>query len=323
MKVVENSSLHFIKYLENLHLRNCVFKIKRFSDSHEYTDISESLLSQKNRIYYLIDSTNDTITSMEKDFRFYEPCAVSFILKYDNPTDSHRRHNYITQQRDSYRGRMFSSWIIITRNARFGMIPTPRSDYEDMYSLFYMYLPKLDTFKLYYFCPYCKNPNVALPPGKHILTVDPFQYRKEWKQIYFKSLSIPKDTCSAGLYRNESLNCFFGERSYSSLGTTLNISFSPTIRTRYGVYKYVIDSTEYTYHTVSRVTVYDSGGSHLIYCNYEIRSEQVSFLAWVAPFQASLWVGLAVACIVILILAVITVTVLKQNFTKHDIKLVQ
>lgn len=115
----------------NLKLDNvdsCVFKIKRFSDSNLYQDISEILLhsnNPRNKIFYFFNSFNDTAltpdTFLLHDIHFFEICVINFIIKYD-AEDGPRRIKFISSNRDSLRGMQFSVWIVITALSRQGFL---------------------------------------------------------------------------------------------------------------------------------------------------------------------------------------------------------
>lgn len=292
-------------------IEQCTFKIKRFSDSHEYIDISESLLSGGDRIHYLFDFLNDTVfpdSRFEHDFHYFEHCVVNFIVKYDGPADSYRRHLYIRHQRDSYRGNMFSTWIIVTRQNNPDNFKTYTSDYYSGYRTFYSFLPKL---QLYYLCPYCKTRRVPLPNlSLKILEVNPFQFRSDWDQIHFHT-SVPISShCGGGWY--EWFHCVPDTRTISSISKDLNITFSTLTQNAeyYGYYWHWIESTDYNYAQVSRITLRRTGDkSYLIYCNYQIRAEEVSFLVWVSPFRIPVWGLLAISFIAIVLISVLQVLI--------------
>lgn len=328
LPVVTSNS--FFNPWNNLHLNfkgmeNCVFKIKRFSDAQDWVDISESLLHPQNRINYLFYSVNDTALSfqgLEKDFRFFEPCSINFILKYDNRIDSNRRVNYIFSQRDTYRGPMFANWIIVTK-LMFTWEFTPTHDeYLLPHRLLFWFVSiKKSTDSFTYFCPYCHTRTVPILNTVRLFDLNPLQFKDDWKNIAFLIYNaMPGDYtidpyCAIGLRTRESLTCDFDERFVSSMSQSLNITFVHLInaddlqlpQNKYGYYEEWVENPNPNYKELRMYSFVQSPARFLGYCDYNVRAENFSFLVWLNPFHLPVWILLDFSCAVIVFISCIKV----------------
>lgn len=314
-------------------IEDCVFKIKRFSDSPEYIDISESLISDEYRVHTLYDSRNTTESialNFEQDFRYFETCVVNFIVKCDQ-SDSVRRKSYILNQRDtdiSYRGKMFSTWIIITRQPHPSKLWAYDSDYFSGYRLFYLVVPILKlgmgdkTNKLYYFCPYCTTEYMLLPAKQiTILEVNAFQFQSAWRKILFSAAVSAEIQCAGPWYSRGRL-CSPTVRMVSSLSKDLNITFSRRFTARdrmLGFYVHWIEVSDFRYEEINCLALQQPRDSYLIYCNYEVRSEELLFSVWVSPFQISVWALLAISFVSIVFVSIVPVSQLYNYSLKQSL----
>lgn len=304
----------------------CVFKIKIFSDNQESVDISESLLLQQFRIYYLFGSQNDTASSskeFELDYRFYEKCSINYVVNYNPCTDSSRRESYILAQRDTYRGLSFANCIIVTKFGETLQITPSNLEYRLNYRLLFIFLQN-GSSALFHFCPYCFTTIklYPIPRDSRIFDLNPLQFRNDWKPFNILIHRYPvnnaiRQDCAQGL-TNRSFHCRIFERWHAFLSATLNISFasseniedSKLPQNKHGYFKDWIENPSDNYTHLRQLTFVQSPARILGYCNFERRADNFSFSVWLKPFRDSVWILLGLAAI-----AIVLVTCFKVCFT--------
>lgn len=313
-----SSALDFINGWDNTlqlaGVEGCTFKIKLEEWSYAYLDIYDGLIHSNfhnHRVFYLQNYLSNAVVQLSPhlDFRFFEKCAIHLVALHDNSNGA-ARLRYIWRHRDTHRGDYFSVWIAIT-TAPIQVYSFHEYDYRTSYRLFFVFLRDSWTSYLFYFCTLCKNQLIPVYDTARILQTTPLLYRHDWEDFYYMTEShlTPVYGCRHGFH----LHCRSVDYICDSLGADINVTIyqtdNPTTASThsYGFFEHNTIAVYYEYSDLRKIYVFKTAGQSLVYCNYEIKAERISFSAWLAPFNPWVWTA-TLATVLLTTLLLITVS---------------
>lgn len=247
---------------------------------------------------YSTSFNNSSILSFEKDFRFYEPCSINFLLSLERiQTDAQNSH--IASERGTFRSN--AVWIILVTSLQdipFGS----EFNVQSPHKLFYYVLPQNEFF---YFCAYCHTRLVPIPPAVSILAVSELSFKSDWAPVQLSvhfgyELEVRLD------------DCYLRERVMAHLIKELNVSAKiepePDYKSNpFGHISPSMTQFSYSYQDTGRLARFYHDGLDLLYCIFKKKKTHIiSFSGWLAPFQAQVWIALSTTLV---LLGVITMWV--------------
>lgn len=299
---------------------NCVIKFVTLNDTFEYSDLTEHLIHVNNPntlIFTVSGRLNFSNLSIEdekvaRDFKFYETCTIAVFVNF-GIEDNQFRFDYLVFTRDVHRSLVHSTMILIFRRPTHHlMMHAHRYDYVVPYRVFAVDLEQevLDRtsilihleFKWFFYCTYCKTMFIPVRYTSQIKTLTVMSlHAHEWMNdvsigaVYIDRFK-PGGICGKGQYHIAPTReqCSVWETQYLVMSNILNVTFHQFIFGKEQPWRWIFKSVMrpwYQFYYMNTLFSLHYHGRDLIYCNFNVWSDNSDFDVWVSPHRFGL-VGL-------------------------------
>jgi hypothetical protein len=218
----------------------CVLKFQRLSDDQFYIDLTENIIHNNNPshlTFWVFDSTHFALILAGDpvlDFKFYETCAISIIIKFENDRDNLYRFliTYGARSRDVYRSYPFYT-ILFTTDYPTSFKILDRREHNFAAETYFAKLIKDSKYQieLFYVCNYCRNTLIQIPKNTKLSSISIFFFKRLWTSLkfgvtftYYYEFYLKCENPQS--WREYFSACDYDFRQLAVLSTWLNITFA-------------------------------------------------------------------------------------------------